>query len=417
MEDSKWRLEQEERENVGQEKKNEVEDTEELEVFRRQWQEELRHASSGNSQQRQQEKKETEAAGLYWMGVAAERSGDTHSALIYYRHAVQLVPDIEYRVHSQDTPRHLREEGNDSSDEDEEEGEVRSEVVEEGVVSITESLRHMNLRSPVCQPDRLTRATHISSLPCEVLRLVLHCVVSVHLDMRSLEQCSMVCRGFYCLTRQPGLWRMACKKLWPNCSLTGSFDNCFKSWRKMYINRPHLYFHGVYISKISYVRRGEHSLDGYYKPYHTVIYYRYLRFFPDGVVMYQTSPDNPGNVVARLCHKHSSESVLLGEYSLDGDMLTVDVLGYQSRLVPHRHRGREKREITHEQRFHMELIVKRSKKSRIFNQLIWQEHYCHSLHRPTGSMQISHFSIDYKYPPFFFSRVKSYTSNSQGFLS
>ena len=76
MEDSKWRLEQEERENVGQEKvralhlysernlefsqKNEVEDTEELEVFRRQWQEELRHASSGNSQQWQQEKKETE---------------------------------------------------------------------------------------------------------------------------------------------------------------------------------------------------------------------------------------------------------------------------------------------------------------------------------------------------------------------
>lgn len=39
---------------------------------------------------------------------------------------------------------------------------------------------------------------------------------------------------------------------------------------------------GVYISKISYVRRGERSLDGYYKPYHTVVYYRYLRFFPDG---------------------------------------------------------------------------------------------------------------------------------------
>ena len=39
---------------------------------------------------------------------------------------------------------------------------------------------------------------------------------------------------------------------------------------------------GVYISKISYVRSGEHSLDGYYKPYHTVVYYRYLRFFPDG---------------------------------------------------------------------------------------------------------------------------------------
>ena len=34
--------------------------------------------------------------------------------------------------------------------------------------------------------------------------------------------------------------------------------------------------------------------------------------------------------------------------------LTVDVLGYQSRRVPHgRQRARERKEITHEQRFHM----------------------------------------------------------------
>ena len=39
---------------------------------------------------------------------------------------------------------------------------------------------------------------------------------------------------------------------------------------------------GVYISKTSYVRQGEQSLDFYYRPYHLVSYYRYLRFFPDG---------------------------------------------------------------------------------------------------------------------------------------
>ena len=39
---------------------------------------------------------------------------------------------------------------------------------------------------------------------------------------------------------------------------------------------------GVYISRTSYVRPGERSLDGLYKAYHTVVYYRYLRFFPDG---------------------------------------------------------------------------------------------------------------------------------------
>ena len=38
-----------------------------------------------------------------------------------------------------------------------------------------------------------------------------------------------------------------------------------------------------------------------------------------GVVMYQTSPDEPGNVVRQLHCKHSSEAVLLGEYSVDGN--------------------------------------------------------------------------------------------------
>lgn len=78
-----------------------------------------------------------------------------------------------------------------------------------------------------------------------------------------------MCRGFYCLAREPGIWRMACQKyvkatcvlrqtaantravvsqllysafrLWSNCIQTGTYNN---SWRQMYIHRPHLYFHG-----------------------------------------------------------------------------------------------------------------------------------------------------------------------------
>ena len=54
---------------------------------------------------------------------------------------------------------------------------------------------------------------------------------------------------------------------------------------------------GVYISKTSYVRPGERSLDGFYKAYHTVVYYRYLRFFADGessrVLHMQLPPDPP----------------------------------------------------------------------------------------------------------------------------
>ena len=39
---------------------------------------------------------------------------------------------------------------------------------------------------------------------------------------------------------------------------------------------------GVYISRATYIRQGEQSLDTFYSPWHLVEYYRYIRFFPDG---------------------------------------------------------------------------------------------------------------------------------------
>lgn len=44
----------------------------------------------------------------------------------------------------------------------------------------------------------------------------------------------------------------------------------------------------------------------------------YMCMLSTGVVMYQTSPEDPAGVVGKLCHKHCSEAVLLGEYCLDG---------------------------------------------------------------------------------------------------
>ena len=38
-----------------------------------------------------------------------------------------------------------------------------------------------------------------------------------------------------------------------------------------------------------------------------------------GSVMYQTSPVEPAQTVSKLCHKHSTDSVLLGEYCLQGN--------------------------------------------------------------------------------------------------
>ena len=45
----------------------------------------------------------------------------------------------------------------------------------------------------------------------------------------------------------------------------------------------HVWSDGVYIGKCTYIRHGEASYqDQFYKPWHLVVYYRYLRLLADG---------------------------------------------------------------------------------------------------------------------------------------
>jgi F-box protein 9 len=74
-----------------------------------------------------------------------------------------------------------------------------------------------------------------------VLIYILRWVVSSDLDIRSLEQCARVCRGFYICARDPQLWKMICLKTWS--THTGNPAAVIK-WRHMFINRPHVVFNG-----------------------------------------------------------------------------------------------------------------------------------------------------------------------------
>ncbi|KAG0728164.1 F-box only protein 9 [Chionoecetes opilio] len=62
----------------------------------------------------------------------------------------------------------------------------------------------------VCMPQFDQEAPHISCLPPEMLERIMHWVVGGDLDMRSLEQVSRVCHGFYLAARNPELWHKAC---------------------------------------------------------------------------------------------------------------------------------------------------------------------------------------------------------------
>lgn len=121
-----------------------------------------------------EDRPQDEAAGLYWMGVAAERSGDMHGAIMYYRQAVQLVPDIEFKVSPKDEPKPDPEDCKHSS-----------------ASTLTEAFECLSLGA-LCEPLRVSKEVHISALPTEVLRYIFRWVVSAQLDLKALEQLSAV---------------------------------------------------------------------------------------------------------------------------------------------------------------------------------------------------------------------------------
>ena len=52
----------------------------------------------------------------------------------------------------------------------------------------------------------------MSALPVEVLMYILKWVVSADLDIASLEQLALVCRGFYICVHDEELWRLICHR-------------------------------------------------------------------------------------------------------------------------------------------------------------------------------------------------------------
>jgi F-box protein 9 len=92
----------------------------------------------------------------------------------------------------------------------------------------------------------------------------------------------------------------------------------------MYLERKRLNFDGCYISKATYARAGEPSLDHFYRPWHVVEYYRYLRFFPNGTVVMLTSPDEPKLCVGKFKTLNFKDtSIIKGKWTLESDHVII----------------------------------------------------------------------------------------------
>nr|XP_046210222.1 F-box only protein 9-like isoform X1 [Oncorhynchus gorbuscha] len=290
----------------------------ELNVFRAQWMSELKPNSVSNGgnrglssraadlRRKQELAREEKARELFLKAVEEEENGAVYEAIKYYRRAMQIVPDIEFKINYSRSP------DPDGGNEKDMDGEI-----EDLLAYFHQQLTLQDNSLKICVPEVEMTQMHISALPPEVLIYIFRWVVSSDLDLRALEQLSLVCRGFYICARDPEIWRSACLRVWGrSCTKLVPFN----SWREMFLERPRVRFDGVYISKTAYIRQGEESLDGFYRAWHQVEYYRYLRFFPDGQVMMLTTPEDPLVTVPRLRSRNTRvESIMCGHYRLSQD--------------------------------------------------------------------------------------------------
>lgn len=404
---------------------------EELQMFRARWMSELApgvsseaevqfrkglvKGSFGKAQDtktRQDWAKEEKAKELFLKAAEQEENGALYEAIKFYRRAMQLVPDIEFKINYNWSPdgdgigKNFMDDANDDS------------KMSDLLSYFQQQLTFQESSLKLCQPEYDTNQTHISVLPMEVLMYIFRWVVSSELDLRSLEQLSLVCKGFYICARDPEIWRLACLKVWGR--------SCVKlvpyiTWRQMFLERPRVRFDGVYISKTTYIRQGEQSLDGFYRAWHQVEYFRYMRFFPDGQIIMITTPEEPQTIVPRLRTKNSrTDAMLLGHYRLSQDtdnqtkvfaVITNKKEEKSAEYQKYRYFRRAQVQET-DRSFHVGLQLCSSGRYR-FNKLVWIHHSCQISYKSTGETAVTAFDIDKMYTPLFFARVKSFTSVSE----
>lgn len=379
----------------------------ELHQFRQRWQQELKDTCPTSTQAHSQDQLslEQEAKEMFLQGMQAEQDGALYEAIYHYRRAMQLVPDIESRIDffQYRSPRG-RQDSESSTD-----GSGNAEI-EEDLIQHFQKLQIPE--GSICTAAHEQRATHISSLPVEVLMYIFRWVISSDLDMRALETLSQVCRGFYVCARDEGLWKTVCMKIWGNhcggCKRYGG-------WRKMYLQRPHLLFNGCYISRSTYVRQGEQGMDSFYRPFHMVAYYRYLRFFPDGSVLMMCSPDEPVVVLPKLRSAASrSQGLMKGYYKMSGTKVMCVLK--REKLPDPTPRYKRQRQAANQnemvQTYSVEFQLTDSV-GRCHNRLDWLSYSICSVYKATGEETVTDFELkNSSYPPLHFSRVRSYTASS-----
>lgn len=364
---------------------------------------------------------------LFSQGIDAERRGLVFEAMRLYRRAVQLVPDIEFKMYEMTT---IQNKNNTIKQEHLKEIDTNeSKINAEHYVKNDENLDGVDLilrfKLALQNSDRMIASsidksvirsdsgTHCSDLPTEIILYILRWVISSDLDVRSLENCAITCKGLYLCARDTEIWRLACIKIW-GANIETLKASEYLSWRQMFYERTRVHFHGCYISKTSYLRYGENSFqDQFYRPVQLVEYYRYFRFFPDGQVFVMTTAEEPAQSVGKLKSKYITRNdILKGQYRLHKSGVVI-VLKKTKTQQRYDFINRNRQNVYEEpviDTYYIEFNILSGK--RRFCQLEWK-HYSIIQMKKNTEITTDFELTTVKYPSLWFSRVKSYNSDAE----
>ncbi|KAL2872544.1 putative F-box protein (Pof7) [Aspergillus lucknowensis] len=172
----------------------------------------------------------------------------------------------------------------------------------------------------------------IANVPSEVIVEILKCVALT--DPAAFGRMALVCKRFaYHFSHEQQIWKRLCqgakfgfKAMHYSfaCDIHGHAEHTLapvarftpfptdmpvqipsplSSWSEVFHTFPRIRFTGIYISTVNYTRAGAasaYSNISWNSPIHIVTYYRYLRFYPDGTVIYLLTTVEPADVVPHI---------------------------------------------------------------------------------------------------------------------
>lgn len=343
-----------------------------LETFRREWQSELNKEHSEQKEQRIYQDSDV-AVECYEQAVEAEQVGQLNDSLILYRKAFKLNDQVDKHYGHYIKQKQAREAEEIAID------SVTTVETVKNDIQINEDGKHTYNFSKTIQtgPDAPKQSTYrldaidkliqslnenlrleadqedeecpISTLPDEIILNIYRHLVHKS-DLQTLMRFACSSRKLLVLSNDNIIWKDLVKThLIPPYQIKQSIDvdniATYKfngAWRKLWLDIPRIRLDGVYISVCHYLRHGE-SGSAWNTFTQLVTFYRYLRFFNDGLVISWLSTDVPNQSVPTITKDMRSKGLLHGYWKLRGDLILISDLKDPDRVrVPYRFRMKAK---------------------------------------------------------------------------